>query len=678
MGSGETVPALGRRAVSTSYRVPLLALCVTAMLALHAWSAVSATAEKSPTYDEPFHLTGGYSYWQYSDFRLHPENGMLPQRWAALWLLDDRPELPVAGAETWWARSDTPRLMDAFLYRSGNDTAELMQRARTASVLWSVLLGLMVFVWSRRLWGDAGGLFSLALFSVSATLLAHGPLVTSDVSAAFFLLAASGAYWKHLERLTPGTLALSALATGLAVVAKFSFLLLPFVFGAMALWRLVERAPWEARWGARTAVASGSGRKATWLAGSTLLHLLVAWLLVWTFFHWRYLPVGPGMPAMEQYYRTWEFTLPPAGLLRSLVESARAWQLLPEAFIHGFTYVLAASQERAAFLNGEYSATGWWWFFPYAFLIKTPLAELLAVGAAALAVGMRWSRAERHGRAAMILGDVRLVLPLAALLLVYGAFSVTSNLNIGHRHLLPIYAPLLILAGSVASARMRGKRRLAAVLLVGLALVESLSIRPHYLAFFNRLVGGPSQGWRHLVDSSLDWGQDLPGLSRWLASERRGGEPVFASLFGALDLESYGIDAHVLAPDAAFRARPWVELDAGLYAISATMLQDVYSAFRGTWTIELEQLYQTARRQVADRVAEGTLAPVVAPWDEWGPNFHTLDRLRFARLVNYLRLRTPDGVVGHSIFVFRLTETEVRTVVQGTAPEYVLLLEAAP
>jgi 4-amino-4-deoxy-L-arabinose transferase-like glycosyltransferase len=602
---------------------------------------------------------------------------MLPQRWSALWLLDDRPELPVAGAEAWWARSDTPRLMDAFLFRAGNEPMAMLQRARTASVLWSVLLGLLVFLWSRRLWGDAGGLFSLSLYSVSATLLAHGPLVTSDMSAAFFLLAASGAYWRHLERWDPGTLAMSMLATGLAVVAKFSFLMLPFVFGAMALWRLLERAPWEARWGARHALASGRGRKAAWLAGSTLLHLFAAWLVVWTFFGWRYLPVGPGMPAMEQYYRAWEFTMPPEGLLRSLVELARGWQVLPEAFIHGFTYVLAAAQDRAAFLNGEYSNTGWWWFFPFAFLIKTPLAELLAFALAALAVGVRWSRSPRHERSTRIRGDLRLVLPLVALLLVYGLFSVTSKLNIGHRHLLPIYAPLLILAGSVASVRMRGGRRLAAVLLVGLALVESLTIRPHYLAFFNRLVGGPSEGWRHLVDSSLDWGQDLPGLARWLHSERGAGEPVFASLFGALDLGSFGIDAHIVAPDAALAPRPWVELEAGLYAVSATMLQDVYSPFRGPWTAEFERLYRTARRQVTELVAAGTISPVVSPWDAWGPNYHTLDRLRFARLVNYLRLRTPDGVVGHSIFVHRLTEAEVRTVVQGNAAEFVQLLEAA-
>jgi hypothetical protein len=535
-----------------------------------------------------------------------------------------------------------------------------------------------VFVWSRRLWGDGGGLVSLALYSWSATTLAHGPLVTSDMCAALFMLAAVGAYWRHLERLNWRTLTLSVLATGLAAVAKFSFVMLPFAFGIMALWRLVERAPWEGQVGARTMAATTPGRKSAWLAGSALLHLLAAGLIIWAFFGWRYLPGAPGMPPVDQFYRTWGYVLPADGPVRALIEWGRAWRVLPEAFIHGFTYVLAAAQERPAFLNGEFSDTGWWWFFPFAFLVKTPLAELAALSIAAVAVGLRWSRTAAAERVAVVRADLRLALPLVALLLVYGALSVTSSLNIGHRHLLPMIGPLLILAGSLVPVMARGRRRVLPLLVVGLAITESVAIRPHYLANFNLLVGGPSQGWRHLVDSSLDWGQDLPGLAAWLQREREPAEPAFVSVFGARELNAYGIHAHVLAPDFALAPRPWVELSAGLYAVSATMLQDVYSPWRGPWTGEFERLYQSARRDITAQLENGRLAPVVIPSDEWGPNLHTLDRLRFARLVNYLRLRTPDGVVGHSIFVHRLTEGEVRTVVQGTADEYVQLLEAAP
>ena len=141
--------------------------------------------------------------------------------------------------------------------------------------------------------------------------------------------------------------------------------------------------------------------------------------------------------------------------------------------------------------------------------------------------------------------------PLLALLCVYWAFALTTHLNIGHRHLLPIYPALCILAGGAAfwiqplferrrkaeprTGRERRKQRAhGAALTVTCRVVreccwrwrpwrcwrgtrcESVAIRPNYLAYFNQLAGGPSQGYKHLADSSLDWGQDLPALKQWL------------------------------------------------------------------------------------------------------------------------------------------------------------------
>ena len=103
------------------------------------------------------------------------------------------------------------------------------------------------------------------------------------------------------------------------------------------------------------------------------------------------------------------------------------------------------------------------------------------------------------------------LLPLLILILIYGGFALTASINIGHRHILPIYPAAFILAGGLW--RRFGKWLLPAVALL---LWESLSVYPHYLAFFQAAAGGPAQGYRHLVDSSLDWGQDLPWLRQWL------------------------------------------------------------------------------------------------------------------------------------------------------------------
>ena len=124
-------------------------------------------------------------------------------------------------------------------------------------------------------------------------------------------------------------------------------------------------------------------------------------------------------------------------------------------------------------------------------------------------------------------------------------------------------------------------------------------IRPHYLAYFNVLAGGPESGYRHLVDSSLDWGQDLPGLKRWLeAAEGHSAAPaaVYLSYFGSGNPAVYGIDARQIYSYQDWRAAPPLyELTGGIYCVSATMLQSLYTRAPGPWAAPYERAYQVAR-----------------------------------------------------------------------------------
>src|SRR5437016_4826130 len=133
---------------------------VVGLLAIYYILAVTATLEKCTTYDEPLHLTAGYSYWKFNDYRLQPENGNLPQRWAALPLLIEKPRLEPASEPTLWSLSHVWLISQRFLFETGNNTDFMLATARACMALWSVATGLLVFVWSRRLWGDAAGLFS--------------------------------------------------------------------------------------------------------------------------------------------------------------------------------------------------------------------------------------------------------------------------------------------------------------------------------------------------------------------------------------------------------------------------------------------------------------------------------------------------------------------------------------
>ena len=355
--------------------------------------------------------------------------------------------------------------------------------------------------------------------------------------------------------------------------------------------------------------------------------------------------------------------------------------MLPEAFLYGFAFVLQFAQARGAFLNGEYSTTGWVSFFPTAFLIKTTLPLLILLALGVVVAGRKAVAAGTHAT----LARLRPLAPLAALFAIYWATSLTSNLNIGHRHILPTY-PVLFIAAGWLGGFITLRRLFLGALITGLALWHigvSWSARPNYLAYFNELVGGSKNGSRHLVDSSLDWGQDLPGVKHWLDAHARPDEPVFMSYFGTGDPTYEGMP-HVrrLPFINVFRImQPLVRLEPGLYCIGATMLSHVYSDVRGPWTIALENEYQAARAIEADLVGY-TTTPGKKPEMErnasaarWTAIIKRYETLRFARLCYYLRLRAPEAQVGYSIFIYRLSAAEVHAATAGTLGDWTALIE---
>jgi hypothetical protein len=185
------------------------------------------------------------------------------------------------------------------------------------------------------------------------------------------------------------------------------------------------------------------------------------------------------------------------------------------------------------------------------------------------------------------------------------------------------------------------------------------------------------------VDSSLDWGQDLPGLKTWL-DQNADGAPVFLSYFGTGEPDYYGIRARRLPFVNAFKIpQPYVRLEAGVYAISATMLEHVYSPIRGPWTLELEKEFQELRgvepifaAYVGDPQHRAELNRA-ATEAQWRRKWTRHDLLRFARLCYYLRVRTPDASIGHALLVYRLTAAEIAAATAGPLGAWRTLIEQA-
>ena len=647
----------------------LIALAVLGVL-FHAVLAVTATVEKSMTSDEIAHLTSGHAYNRWGDFRLQPENGNLPQRWAALPATLENVPLPPADLES-WRTADVWDYGHAFFFGQGAPADRLLFLGRAMIALFSASTGLLVFFWSRSLFGWRGAFLSLLLFVFSPAFLAHGALATSDVVMTFFFLAAVGAWWRHLERPGWGMAALSALTFGLAAVAKFSAVLLLPMFGLVAIVWLVARVQ-----------AEGWRRPAWRLVRTASGHAAAAWVVIWLFYGFRFEPFAPGLAEGASYNHGWGWLVSDLGWPRSILLTLREWRVLPEAFLYGFTFVLQFAKQRGAFLDGEYSIQGWVRFFPYTFLVKTTIPLLLLLAAGALVGGRRlwldgWGAAARR---------LRPLTPLASLFAVYWATSLASHLNIGHRHILPTY-PVLFIAAGILGSRLDRSRLVSSALLLGLLFahaIESWRIRPHYLAYFNAIAGGPENGWRRLVDSSLDWGQDLPGLRRWLETEAPG-EPVFLAYFGTGDPAHEGIHATLMPtlPEVG-PPRPWHVLSPGIYAVSATMLQQVYApaALQGDWTLEREAEFQRLHALVPDLLAYHADAKRRAellrdvPAETWKTAWRRYELLRFARLCHYLRVRPADANIGYSIRVYRLDSREI-SAATGSIHEWRALIERA-
>jgi hypothetical protein len=687
------------------------------VLAVYWAMAVGASSSKSVAFDEMAHLTAGYTYWAYNDYRLHPENGNWPQRWAALPVVMSSARFPPLDQPA-WTLSNMYVMGDQFFYMSGNDAGAMLWRGRGMIALIGVVLGALVFLWARRLISPTGAWLSLLLFAFSPTLLAHGALVTSDMAAALFFTAAAGAMWVVLHRLTPWTLAGSAVLVAGVFLSKFSGpILLPIGILMLAV-RLLDGRPLTIRLGKRTMEWSGRVRQLAAFAGVAAVYVLVVWMLIWASYGFRYTAFAASASGKEAFMAP--LTSEP-GLVTDIVTAARRQHLLPEAYLYGFANTMQYAAQRSAFLNGEYSTTGWWWFFPYAFLVKTTLPAL-GLGLLALAALIARWRKKDDGAATWqrVATSLYAGTPLLALLCVYWVFAIASHLNIGHRHLLPIYPALCILAGGAGywiepllgrwgrarpqpeqqprkdakerRAKKENKDRAAdekragamsdvitiagglTILLLSWHAVESVRISPHYLAYFNQLAGGPSQAYKHMADSSLDWGQDLPALKQWLDEqglEPAGATRVYLSYFGTGRPEYYGIDATQLWGflDRRPQAPPEV-LGGGVYCISASILN---VAAPRPWTRSLETEYQQRLTNVKllSSTGEGTEARTdllrKTGEDFWWQTFRRFDELRIGRLAAFLRHRQPDAEVGYSILIYRLTDADVNTALEGPA-----------
>lgn len=649
------------------------------LLTAYAVMAFSGSLSKGLSFDEGLQLAVGYNIWLNHDFRIQGANGDLVKRWATLPYLVSRPRF-VSQDDPFWEQSRAYDLGWRFFFELGNRAEALLRTSRLMIVLLGAATGFLVFRAARALFGPLGGLVSLTLFAFSPEMLAFGAIVSTDMSITLTLFAATWAIWRLLQEITWSRLLASLASMALLVLAKPTALVIVPISGVLVAANLVFGRDLPVRWrDHRWRLRKRRTRLALFLALG-VLHATCSWAAIWAHYEFRFeASPQPDDPDLHFFEHPTRDETPRA--VTATVNWMRETHFLPQGFLAGLDLLLGCNDRLAAYMNGRWKLGGWWTFFPYAIWVKTSPTLFLLLGIGAIA----WWRRTRHppgpGAGPSATPTLYAVIPYLTLIGCYLAVAMTEDLNIGHRHVLPIYPALYVLAGaSVIGFSWRRVRHGAAVLgLLGWLAVESLAVRPHYLAYFGPQAGGPERGYQHLVDSSLGWGMNLPGLKRWLDTNNPGGrEPVFLAYFGSDSPAYHGIQARQLPGFFDRRRLERYPLTPGYYVISASILQGVYTAAFGPWCRDYERQYWATQERCSTFTAsEKNPAQRAAlleqrPLIEWVRDFDVFDNLRFARLCAWLRSQgEPPENIGYATFIWKLDAAALEAALAGPPVELV-------
>jgi hypothetical protein len=483
--------------------------CFLLFFALGLW----ATLSLAPTNDEPSHFLRGFVLSETGSLQFQTGHAPLSHRLIGI-LLSGEPSLPTPQALPSWPDGERLQLADELMWQSGIDVDRVLFLARLP-ILWvSILLGALIGSWAFTWHGRGAMIVALVLFAASPNLLASATLATTDFVTVFTYFGTIYAWWRYWRRPSWRWWLLTAVFLGLALAAKLTaILLLPVLF-------------------LLTFLFLGKG-KSIWRPFMAFLLLLPAAAIV----SWLVYGLQVGQVS------GWPWTVPAPAYITS-------WQNVLDHVERG----------HRAFFLGELSGEGWWSYFPLTFLIKTPLVTLVLLVTGLLVIASRrdlWPTA------------VFLILPVGSLF----AAAMTSRLNIGYRHILPIIPFVLVLASTAVLFLSRWTvTRTLLLLALTWYVLAAMRQQPHFLAYFNELVGGTSQGYRYLGDSNLDWGQDLKELAREVGD----GKNWIISYAGAADPAYYGIDSSQLV-DLESGVLPFAPANPGpgRYAISANHWQGI-------------------------------------------------------------------------------------------------------
>src|SRR5882672_10708430 len=420
----------------------LVALGVIGLLAALVLQLTLSVSRDSPTWDEGDHIFAGYRSLTDKDFGLNPEHPPIVKMLAAAPLLS----VPLKVPEV----RDRFFMREAFLdgkeFLLANDADAMMFRARMTASTLTVLLALLVFLATREFFGTSAAFIALTLIVFEPNLLAHGARVTTDAGLSCFLFATIYAFYRYVKAPSAWRLAVVGLAMGLTLAAKHTGILVIPMLALLAICELLRgRLAKQQYSGERL----GTGRHAGRLAVSVIVSVLIAVGVLWASYGFRFAARPYGLQLNPGFA---EFVGQLKPIEAHLVSFAARWHLLPESYLYGLAAVRLSAETYTSFVLGTVYPHGVWFYFPVTFVIKSTLAFLILLGISVFAIATRK------------LTGAREILFLTVPPVFYLIVAMSSKINIGVRHILPLYVFLAVLiAGATRSLmrqgfHMRGRR----------------------------------------------------------------------------------------------------------------------------------------------------------------------------------------------------------------------------
>lgn len=589
-------------------------LVVSLLLTIMASLMLYVASQDTTIVDESPHIVAGYSYLTQREYRLNPEHPPLIKMITGIPLLFKDLNFPLNSTAWTDDLNGQWTLGTQFLHESGNDPISITFLARLGAIVITLLLGILLFIWAKKLYGAPAGIFVTILFVFSPTFLAHGLLVATDVGAAFAFLLAIYFFLQYLQKQTRKNIILAGIAFGIAQLMKFSLILLiPYFAFIVIMWVIFRDRPMEL-------VSMYTAKRILKYFGKLIIIGVIGLLLVYPVYQYTMLDYSA-----ERQLNDAEMTLEsspykaPAKLVIWMSDKPILRTYAQFFMGHLMVFQRVAGGNTVYFL-GDVSSTAWTYYFPVVFALKVPLALLILTTIAANVVlgGIKkktsfalinlQSKKEKLKKLWQLIynwiSKYFIEISMAIFIVFYWIVSMLGNLNIGIRHVLPTFPFIyIILAGifthwinkkinfenlkffqkvklilsSIFKQWIRGS---VVVILMIWYVLSSLSVFPNPITYFNELVGGASNGYKYVVDSNLDWGQDLGRLAKYV--EENNIDKIKLNYFGGGSPSYYlGDKVKGFDPNNETQRKGWI-------AVSATLLQNgrgiATKDFRGSTT----------------------------------------------------------------------------------------------